>query len=390
MMQVALVLIMGFLMAQQSFIAVAESIGDDILWKNASRAFLQQVYTKHDFCVLTKQDPMTSCKRMKTDVESTCSILTNQKLIHGHMHQLPKSMYHLPAMFADIEPSKHPLTSLVDMFIMLNRTNKALMLIGDSISRQSIEALECILSIEKRSEMVTIDPPVTKVLWGATKYTISLSSAETNHEPVTVSILYFAVWNQYGNGAEVMFRKEAKRLLKHNPTTSIIFVFNIGMHEKYEASQHKHVYDILTNGKKEVLSMKNRSNLVLYRESSAQHYNSTAGYFNQKQSEKWKTKKLPLPTCVPYEMVKNDINDWRYNGEQSAIKYSRFDYKDIIPFRDLSRHYFDVHSSSPFFKPVQHRNGPDRDCTHFIPHAAPILYRILWYRILQRSLQHDF
>lgn len=251
------------------------------------------------------------------------------------------------------------------------------MLIGDSITRNSIDALECILSIEQSrsgrsgaqsGEMISISPPVEKILYGGTKYTLTLSlptptltptdKTNPNKAPqtVTVHVLYFAVWTPYANGAGNMYLKEAKRLLKHHdPTTGIVFVFNIGMHEKYEPTQTKHVTDMIRFAQKEIIPMRQRQNLFLYRESSAQHYNSTAGYFNFKQSAAWKSKTLPLPTCVPYSLVANDANDWRYNGEQQAIKQTQFPPSDIIFFRQYSRHYFDMHSSSPFFKSAQQK-----------------------------------
>jgi hypothetical protein len=365
--------------------AAHAEIGD---WVNASQMFLQQIYTAHDYCVLTNPDPMTNCKRKASSnaVENECSSLTKKDRIR--QLSFPQSMYHIPKEFADNEESSLPLTKLTDMFISLNRTNRVLMLIGDSITRNSIESLECLLSIEQRtSDKITISPPVFKVLWGATKYTISLSNSKTLHQIVTVNVLYFAVWTQYGNGAGDMYLNEALRLLKHHdPTTGIVFVFNIGMHEKHEPTQTKHVTDMIQFAKKKILPMTNRNNLFLYREASAQHYNSTAGYFNFRHSLAWKTKKKPLPTCVPYSEVENDTNDWRYKGEQGAFKSTHFDNKNVIPFRKISRHYFDVHSSSPFFKSTKHKAGPDRDCTHFNPLAAPVLYRILWYQILHRAL----
>ena len=75
-------------------------------------------------------------------------------------------------------------------------------------------------------------------------------------------------------------------------------------------------------------------------------------------------------------------------GRKVDFRVTNFEDKNIIPFRDLSRHYYDVHYSSPYFRVVKQKAGPDRDCTHFIPLAAPILYRILWYRILVRALEN--
>ena len=360
-------------------------------WVNASHSFLQQIYTKHDYCVLTNPDPLTNCKKkVSNHVENKCSALTKQDRIRQLSHVFPQSMYHLPKEYAKNNESALSLTKLTDMFIALNRTNRVLMLIGDSITRNSLEALECLLSIEQRSGIVNIAPSVGKVLWGANRYTISLANAHTLFEMVSVSILYFAVWTPYGNGAGELYLKEAQRLMKHdNPATGIVFVFNIGMHEKHEPTQTKHVSDMLSFAQKKIIPMTSRRNLFLYRESSAQHYNSTAGYFNAKQSLAWKAKKLPLPTCVPYNTVENDVNDWRYNGEQEAFKIKQFDKNNVIPFRQLSRHYFDVHSSSPYFKTAHQKSGPDRDCTHFSLLAAPVLYRVLWYQILQRAL-HGF
>ena len=361
------------------FIVVAE-VGD--VWVNATYSYLQRVYTKHDYCVMTSADPLSCTVEYNNEVEEKCSSLMNQNRVKHRSHMFPQSMYHIPQEFNN-ENGLSDLTSLTDMLIKLNQSNRVIMLIGDSISRNSIEALECILSIES-GKMVTISPPVVKVLWGGTRYTITVSSS--NNQSVNIQILYFAVWTPYANGAGKLYMKEARRMLKHqDPTIGIVFVFNIGMHERHEPTQRIHVADMIQFARKKLLQMENRTNMFLYRESSAQHYNSTAGYFNFKHSAAWKSKKMPLPTCVPYDMVKNDENDWRYKGEQGAFDLTKFNRNNVIPFRKISRHYFDMHSSSPFFKHNGQKKGPDRDCTHYNIHASPILYRLLWYEILKRA-----
>ena len=293
-----------------------------LTWGNASKKFIRHVYTSHDYCVLTSKEPITQCKFHPTNkVEQFCSALTKVELLRNQ-RLLPQSMYQLPKPYLVNDTAAEALTKLKDLFIALNRTNQAIMLIGDSITRNSIEALRCILSIET-GHLVEIHPPISKILWGATRYTVTLYDT-VRKENVTITVIYFTVWGQYINGSGDMYRKEAKRLLKHDRSVDIVFVFNIGAHEKYEPTQKKHVIDIIKYARKHLLGLQNRSNLFLYRESSAQHFNSTAGYYNPKQAKKWKKNQLPLPTCVPYDTVANDMNDWRYNGEKGGFSCDKF------------------------------------------------------------------
>ena len=135
-----------------------------------------------------------------------------------------------------------------------------------------------------------------------------------------------------------------------------------------------------------LISIIDRNITFLYRETSVQHFNEPGGVFNINKAKQWQSGKLARPLCRSNEDP--DKADWRYKAEQKALRQFQFNFKNIIMFRELSKHFWDVHAASPYFRgsylhvKQRRHGGRDEDCTHFIPTAAPLLYRVLWHQIL--------
>ena len=397
-----------FLVLQVLVFTTKAKDNENISWVNASANILSQIYTKHDHCIITsalhsrgsdfKSDTNTfetTCSQPDNIIEKRCSTFASYAYHQNTLGDnfIPESMTQVLSNLS----SRYPyINRITDLLIQLNESNRALVLVGDSITRNSIESLFCILQIENSfSSRVTITPPLEKVLYNAIHYTISFPRA-------TLHLLYFSIWHPFQpgkGGTTTAFHGELQHLLfnKKYPNLGAVVVFNIGIHERGQKRMTKNLIEMFSFMKDILIpTTSNRNVSFLYRESSVQHYDNPAGTYNINTAKKWHSGELSSPICQPWLLGDADnAKDWRYHAEQSALKSSEFISQNIIFFRDLSKKYWDTHGASPYFqgrsrghtsgsKPRKRhpRSGKSEDCTHFIPTAAPLLYRLLWHQIL--------
>ena len=170
------------------------------------------------------------------------------------------------------------------------------------------------------------------------------------------------------------------KVVRYFPSSSFVFVINCGLHMQTYNEMSKRLGHLLKFAKTKLLSLGKYSekNKLIYRESSAQHFNNTAGYFvtGSKNSDS--------AVCVPHHdnISLGSEYDFRKKAERDVLSKLNI---TLVPFRKLTGHFYDIHPSSPVFV-SSHLAASGRfrnsiDCTHF-PYQYNVLYRILWFEIL--------
>lgn len=266
------------------------------------------------------------------------------------------------------------------------------MQIGDSMSRNSLLALDCILNIENGFGNVDIQPPLLmskKIGWGATNYVFQFPHPVTK-ETVTFRLFYMAVWEAFKSGQVGWYDKElSSKVFSRADDVQLLIAFNIGMHERNKNSYSKNLKDMFSYANSTLLKMgKNPTkNKFIYRETTAQHYNRSAGYYDLAAMKKAKYGRGvgKRYICVSSASTDSAKDDWRYQAETHALRdaFDNTQHVHFVPIYAVSRHYHDMHPTFVFHKKmIAKRKGSEIDCTHFEPAAAVILHRILWHSLL--------
>ena len=179
----------------------ATNSGSDMTWSKADDFFIEHSFTPFDYCVLSSlnrsQNGWDHCPAPQNQAEAMCSIL------HSRMHNMASLLPIFPHTLLDI-PSEfesrskyHSLLTLSQRFSQFNTSNRILVLIGDSITRNTIEALLCILQREHNYHNVSLTPSLydyNKIhKKGGKLYQFSFPNSVTD-SMITVNMFYFAIW----------------------------------------------------------------------------------------------------------------------------------------------------------------------------------------------------
>jgi hypothetical protein len=191
-------------------------------WSRADDHFLAHSLTPFDFCVLSSLGLIGAavpggaagaaaagiqmCSPPQSPAEAHCSIL------HSRMSHLaawapffPQTLFDVPFELAT-RSSYQSLLTLSHFLGHLNATNRVLVLIGDSITRNTLEALNCALQREHQYRGVAVRPSLADSgggggglhKKGGRIYEFSFprppGRADSSVAVVTVKILYFAIW----------------------------------------------------------------------------------------------------------------------------------------------------------------------------------------------------
>lgn len=116
-----------------------------------------------------------------------------------------------------------------------------------------------------------------------------------------------------------------------------------------------------------------KDNLVLYRETSAQHWNTTdIGYFGSNterlEQEQEEEEERNGATCMPLQDHTPEL-DWRNQDIFRSMRHGEIRNVHVIPFRDLT---MPLHSMHPSFEGVA-------DCTHFC--YFPQMWHSVWLNL---------
>lgn len=254
------------------------------------------------------------------------------------------------------DPSQKPLLKL---FTNLKDENGALLLIGDSVMQQFYAGLAC----ELEREGIWKDPD---------QYS---NTDETKFVFDKVAIKFLPIYH-FVNGRFDRIANASMFNLKKNVeefTTkydSVLIVVNMGLHYVSNPITHfsrldyqsqmtlalQYLYNIAS-------SLKHKKIRILWRETSAQHFPTSNGYWpGQKYSHDMQLKCIPINHTSP-------TSDWRNNDIDAIIRANKFEDKiHIIPFYEMTIPLYELHV-----------NGKMRDCTHFC--WTPMLYQYLFHAL---------
>ena len=251
-----------------------------------------------------------------------------------------------------------------------------------------MESLECILKIENGFDNVIVDPPILlgKVGIGATMILISIKRPGQTVANVTFRILFLPIYGHLRHDSLIWSKANVvEKIFSDNKLTKnmqVLYAANIGMHEKIEARYRPDLKLLFHYAESVLLKLGQNpaKNKFLYRETSAQHFNLSCGYYNEILMKTWGQENPGKQyQCVPSAVTQNVTADWRHHAECAALENQ--DHIHFIPFHNYSRHYYDIHPFA-FHSGRQFRGRIDMDCTHFVQAASPVLFRILWHSIL--------
>jgi hypothetical protein len=256
-----------------------------------------------------------------------------------------------------------------------------------------LEALECIIAAESGFDVEQVEtiPPIAlanKISFGATYFEFHFRHP-SRESLVTFRLFYMAIWEKVKlsklNWFPAMMNSEVFSHQHHTEDVQALYVLNIGLHEDNEKKYSRTLIEFFKFADKELLVLgKNASaNKFLYRETSAQHFNKSAGYYNYKSVTGWKSKNPGKNyKCVASASTDNTASDWRHRAEEAALETVKGHPKfDFVPFNAITRHYHDMHTFA-FKKTRPNGISFDIDCTHFYSRASVILYRMLWRDLL--------
>lgn len=347
---------------------------------------LTKLYSLYDACILQHQGDCPSpaagleeqCSGFYSRDESLREIFTNKST------SFPQSLYQIPSSHdAQYLPK---LSRITDLLIALNESNMMLAMWGDSVMRDSVMSLICIVGIENKFQGVTVNPPDIISRGGSSMFLrpqISFVHPTTATEVSVTVFMYqekgtkdFQRKNAY---AEMLLAAEAKRV----PNMSFLFVLNTGLHVSGYDSLAKRIETLLVFAQRRLMQLgKNCTrNVMLFRETSTQHYDHQAGYFT---ADLDRAASEVMCVSSPSRSLLGDASaDYRHRAEEDMFSKLKIKESQVVRFRELSMHFGDIHPASPFYKAVAKRRNDtgSKDCTHF-PFVHTIIYRVLWHRIL--------
>jgi hypothetical protein len=281
------------------------------------------------------------------------------------------------------------------MVQMLSSHNLTLSFLGDSMTRQTFVGLECeihkqyhtgtgyrvtVTTIPADRSNITHRVAKDQVAWryGLTD-TVTIRIASTtlttdDHVPMNVEIKYYAMYRPFDDMEEVI----------HVFRTSDIVVFDFGLHfmpaydmKKFQRVMRRMV-DVSDKEKRNrrkrqksatAADTQHRPHLLVWRETSAQHFNGTGGHYGPGVKDS--------ATCVPVvdqlEGVRlpvlqqltsiADITNW--NSTDTIL---------FIPYRNFTLGLLHLHNTDNLV-------GKDRgqDCSHFC--HTPYVWQPIWYHL---------
>jgi hypothetical protein len=289
-----------------------------------------------------------------------------------------------------------------EMVELLRRHRLTLSFIGDSMTRQTFVGLEC--EIRKHGYNVSVTSVVADRSNIANRLTVDqlawrygLTETVTIHISSTTSSSPTSTTNDDDNVATqihfyAMYRPlDDMEEVQYVFNTSDIVVFDFGLH--YIPSWHldlfkstmQRVLDVSVARNRRVLSNSNsgdngdRPHLLIWRETSAQHFNLPGGHFEPGVAN----------GCVPITTTSNVTDDIRLSVLQEIATLQNYSTWHGLETSD------DNNNTKPsllyipyraFTSGLVHLHNPDNpeDCTHFC--HTPYLWLPIWHH-LKNGLQ---
>jgi hypothetical protein len=371
----------------------ANDLGNS-LWTES--AHLDGWYTKLDLCILRStsndsvQSIMSKCEAevlMQTKEEvggsGGAALLSRQPVRCRVGNSWPsKGEYCSPedipfserkilrrAIVGFDDPSAKPLAKL---FAGLAREKGALLLVGDSVMQQFFGAMAC----ELEREGVWKDPSQFTNT-DEVKYVESTLAVGAETQKVSVPIKFAPIyhfvngrWDRVANASMHHLRKNVEDFLHAHDSVTVLI--NMGLHYVSNPIAHftrqdyisqmtsclQYLNALAIDSKK----AQNKTLRVLWRETSAQHFPTSNGY--------WPGVKYAASMQLKCEPIADTSSsgDWRNSDIRAIIAEHNLQHVQILPFYNVTLPLWSMHV-----------NGHLRDCTHFC--WSPMLYQSLFHAL---------
>ena len=353
-------------------------------WLTVRPEFLEKVYTPYDACILNRKG---NCPAPSSDLEKRCSGFysanpTAREFFATTSKPFPSSLYEIPSTYSG-EHDFVKLIRITELLIALNQSNSIMALWGDSVTRDSILSLICIVGIENNFQGVEVDPPNIIADGGYFKFQRILITFRnpTINEIVTSRIFFY---QEKGTLNLSKYDAVALQLLtamsRQIPNSNFLFVLNCGLHLGNYSAMSRRLESLFLFARKKLMRLGKTPwlNQLKYRETSTQHYDNNLGYFTENILSQDHD-----VICTPSQPIVEYSVDYRHLAEKNVLTKMNIVDADVIRFRELSKHYHDIHPASHFFR-MSRDFGRNKDCTHF-PYYYNMIYRLLWHRILSKN-----
>jgi len=309
---------------------------------------------------------------------------------------------------------------VLEFLLYLYQTNRELVLIGDSITRQTMAGLACELWRELSS--IIIEPAIGKLKFADVKYTIKIPISEitNNHhhynhhhkfldkdivvsddgiQYLSLPVTLFNIWEPFAD-QQMKWLKVKMNNMFRKKKKNVVIVFNIGLHESDVLSYQSHLKAAFDWAQSiRLLNDINQNNSFYFRETAIQHFaGSNYGAFKKGMIRHWEANiKRNYPQCDALNESLHTVNKkfWRSIAEESALKhanqnkgYSKDDklYINRISFRSLTYSLHDIKPSSPLSLSRYERKF--FDCTHFCGDYFPSAWYPLFYQLVKYEASH--
>ena len=263
------------------------------------------------------------------------------------------------------DPSR---SRLREFFLSLQRQKGSLLLVGDSVMQQFYSAIAC----ELEREGVWADPSQFTNT-DETKYVDVMGNTGSNsHKEGAVAIKFTPIYHfvngrydKVANASMVALKKAIGEMTKSHD--ALVVVLNMGLHylnnpvkdfsRKDYISQMSMCLRYLHTRAGELLVQQGKRMLVVWRETSAQHFPTPSGYWpGLRYAAGMKVGCVPIADVSP-------AGDWRNSDIAEIIRrHALGDRVRVMPFFNVTAPLWD-----------QHVNGHKQDCTHFC--WTPFLYQ---------------
>jgi len=160
---------------------VVKSGASEESWLDLTMTELKAWYRPYDVCMLRNEANVNKCQHLlKTEDDFMCS--ATRKCAFQ-----PASLHRRPADYGTHRSEDKP---VLDLVRNLNVTNRRLVVVGDSISRQMLQAMTC--ELIREDPTATVTPPVAKVRYDTVDYTMHVPSLG-----IEAHILLMSVWKPF-------------------------------------------------------------------------------------------------------------------------------------------------------------------------------------------------
>eukprot|EP01041_Mallomonas_annulata_P012057 gene12057-25268_t len=363
-------------------------------WMTIKDKELQRWYDPMDYCILKSRN-FTGCHDLH--YKTSPYFFRDECFATWKCQYTPRILYTRPMGFS-IKNRMTNRNNILNFLIHLNQTNRHLVLFGDSITRQSMEALLCILL--KLDRRITSKPISPGFDYDYAHFNIyipnrnqTLAQPHIHHLHHIISSVHHIKINRQINIQDLhQFVYTKVEEIVHN-TSGVVMISNWGLHEPTPKNYNKLLNNLFSWAQSDKFGdLPTKNNSFFYRETSTQHFPSSPyGLYGNKHQN----------SCLPINpKLNNHMNGdpkrgipWRSVIEDNQLilannrflNYSTNTQLHKLRFRYISDKFHDYHPSSPSHEGRSKFKPNYVDCTHFCG-VSPILWHYHWWDLSKHPI----